>query len=191
MSGRQSWDLHAKRAVALGLPSILDLLGETGFGHAALVPQTVELPAGVHRADLVFMTPTGVVVHVEIQQGPDRDMPRRMVEYHARIARTEPFASAMTDMVQVIVQITGPAMPIRYRLGRMSNEPHLLHIPSTAPADLLAIPGLAPFALTSGGEALVGPVVMRIAAVSDVHIRLSLVTLAVQTVPELGDVLSP
>lgn len=189
MSGRQSWDLHAKRAVALGLSSILDLLGEIGFGDAVLVPQTVELPAGAHRADLVFMTPVGVVIHVEIQHGPDRDMPRRMVEYHARIARTEPFASTMIDMVQVIVQITGAAMPSRYRMGRLSNDPHLLHIPTMAQADLLAIPGLAPFALTSGGEALVGPVVARIAAVTDLQTRLSLVTLAVQTVPGLGDVI--
>lgn len=186
---RRSWDVHAKRAVALGLPGILDLLGEVDVGGVPLMPQTVELPAGAHRADLVFMSPTGVVIHVEIQHEPDGDMPRRMVEYHARIARTAPFARTMTDIVQVIVQITGPPMPSSYRMGRLFNTPHLLHIPTMATADLLAIPGLAPFALAPGRVDLVAPVVEQITTMTDLDTRLSLITLAVQTVPDLGDVI--
>lgn len=180
---RRDWDLYSKAAVAAGIGGILAHLG-VSLDPASLQTESVELPAGTHRADLVFTGAGGVVVHVEIQQRPDPGMGLRMAGYAVRIAASKQFQRVMTDLVQIVVQLDGPPMPTSYRLGRLSNDVLLLHVPSTPPEVFLDTPSLAPFALSGGDPALVGPVIDRIATL-DQDMRASAAILAVFLAPGL------
>lgn len=185
---RRDWDFYTKQAVRAGLDGVLTRAGIPADAVASLVPQTVELPTSTHRADLVYAAPDGLVVHVEIQQVPDPAMGRRMAGYAVRISDTEPFLSTMRDLVQILVQISGPAMPERHRMGRLTNEVTLLHVPSTPAGEFLRTPALAPFALAGrdGAEAVIDEVMDGIAEVADADLQVTLVTLSLYLVPRLG-----
>lgn len=84
--GARLWDVHWKRLVHVGLDAVLAELGLAIGGSRRSV--SVILPAGERRADHLFQFPGGLLVHVEIQQGPARDMPVRMIEYAVRIPQS-------------------------------------------------------------------------------------------------------
>jgi hypothetical protein len=183
------WDQNSKHLVAAGLEGLLDRLGiEVG---ERLEPCTVELPASAHRADLVFATSGGRVVHVEVQQSPDPDMGRRMVEYAARIAGRSPGAGGVRDLVQIVFQVSGRRMPSRYRLGRLTNDVTVVHVPTTPPEELLAVPPLAPFALVPGGAAAAPRVVEAITRTTDADLGSAMSALAVDLAGEFRVLSSP
>lgn len=162
VSGR---DQYAKQIVHAGLAGILAQAG-VHLDARALRAEPTELPANAQRADLVYADPRGVLVHVEIQTRPDPAMGRRMAEYAIRLAAADR-AAPVTGLVQVLVQLTGPPMPTRYQLGGLTNDVHLLHVPTTPPTVLLGTPALAPLALLHDDPALVEAVVASIATVAD------------------------
>jgi hypothetical protein len=184
--GRRQWDAHSKATITAGLTALLAGL-DLRLGHE-WTPCSVELPAGAHRPDLVFMSPVGVAVHVEVQQEPDPDMAARMAEYAVRMARTS-FARPLTDLVQIVVQVTGAPMAVDFRLGRLSNRVHLVHVPTMSWDRYRVSSPLAPFALVSGGDRLVGPVVGAIAGTSDADLRSAMAMMALYLAPELTDTL--
>ncbi|MGF1646702.1 MAG: hypothetical protein ACFCVF_07270 [Kineosporiaceae bacterium] len=152
MATQTRWDLYSKLVITAGLAETLRQAG-VRVDARTLVAGPVDLPATARQADLVFATADGSrVVHVEIQQQPDPEMGRRMLAYAARIVEVPDHRVRMRDLVQVVVQVTGQQpMDTRFRMGELSNSAALVHIPSIPVGDLLASPGLAPFAMINGG----------------------------------------
>jgi hypothetical protein len=179
---RRDWDRFSKDAVVSGLGGVLAATG-IDIAVAALVPVPVELPAGTQRADLVFTSAGGRVVHIEIQQRPDPGMGLRMLEYGARIATSPRIPVRVRTLRQVVIQLSGPPMPERYDLSDVAGHFRLLHTPTTPVEVFLATPALAPFALTMEEPRRVGPVLDRIAAVNDPDLRASLATRALFLAP--------
>jgi hypothetical protein len=70
-------------------------------------------------------------------------------------------------------------MPSRYRLGRLINDVTVVHVPTTPPDELLAVPPLAPFALVPGGAAVAPQVVEVIAGTRDREVVQAMSALAV------------
>ncbi len=173
----RDFDGYSKTAVQHGLAELF-AWAQVDIDTADLTAEPVDLHAGTHRADLVYSTVTGVVVHLEIQQVADVTMGRRMTSYATRIMTAPRFAARITDLLQILVQVSGPPMPTTFRLGGLSNTARLIHLP-TIPADLLlTTPALSPFALTRGDPELVRPVVRSIGSLDDGDLRTSLTTLA-------------
>lgn len=190
------YDAASKAAVHAGLPGLLRLLGihvagRRGPGGTSpeLQPLPVDLPAMVHRADLLYRLPDQGLLHIEIQQKPDPVMGRRMVDYAIRLAAAHPALLGRSAAIQLVIQVTGPPMPTKYVWAGVTGEFRLLHIPSTDPADLLSTPALAPFALVPGGKAAVPAVARHIAATRDTQLQWTLATLAVRLAPHLAAIL--
>lgn len=162
------------------LPASTDMFDPPGR------PLPVDLPSTIHRADLLYRLPDGTLLYIEIQQQPDPTMGRRMVEYAIRLAAAYPGALGRRGAVQVVVQVTGPAMRTRYEWAGVTGGFHLLHIPSLDPALLLATPALSPFALVPGSVAAVA---RHIAATDDPTLQWSLATLAVRLAPHLAGII--
>ncbi len=181
---RRDWDQFSKTAVRAGIAGVLAQAG-IEVSADALVLESVDLPAGTHRADLLFSGPDGVVVHIEIQQRPDPFMGVRMLEYAVRIVRSPQLTGRVREIHQVVIQLSGVPMPTRHDFGAAVGHFHLVHTPTTPLSVLLQTPALAPFGLTSGDPAAVGPVIDRIAAVSNADLRASLATLALFLAPGL------
>jgi hypothetical protein len=179
-----TWDLHSKIVVAAGLTETLRHAG-VDVDPAVLIPRPVDLPATARQADLVFATADrSTVVHVEIQQRPDRGIGRRMLGYASRIVEHPAYRDHVRDLAQVVVQVTGGRpMDTRFRVGELSNSCALVHIPSIPVAELVATSGLAPFAMVSGGSEVVPLVVRRVAEVDGSELRLAMLELAISLDP--------
>jgi hypothetical protein len=185
---RTMWDLYSKLVVAAGLAETLRHAG-VDLDAATLVAQPTDLPANARTADLVFATSDGRdVVHVEIQQRPDPTIGRRMLGYGARIVDHPDHRDRMRHLIQVVVQVTGSRpMDTRFSCGWLSNSCALVHIPSIPVADLVATPGLAPFAMVGGGADAVPLLVQRMSEVDATELRLAMLGLAVNLDPASSD----
>lgn len=190
MAEAQQWDLHCKLVVTAGLAETLRHAG-VAVDPGSLVPRPGDLPATARQADLVFATPDrSTVVHVEVQQRPDPAIGRRMMGYAARIAENPAYRSRIRHLAQVVVQVTGARpMDTRYRLGELSNSAALVHIPTIPVDDLLRSPGLAPFAMVSGGREAVERLVARVAQVKGPELRVAMLALAISRDPRLSGVI--
>lgn len=186
-SGSRDWDQLSKVGVRFGLPRLLQMVGEV-VDPGELVAATVELPGTALRADLVYTTARGLVIHVEIQHRPVAGMVVRMLAYLARLLLLYPRAAAIGEgVVQIVVQVTGAPMPSVLVTPALSYRFHLVHVPTADPADLLADPGLAAFVATRGDADLAPGIVEAIRRLPELEDQVKLLTLAVDLDP--GDTL--
>ena len=193
--GDSGYDEASKAAVHAGLLGLLRLVDADLSVQLSTAnsepprPLPVDLPATVHRADLLYRFGDGSLLHIEIQQHPDPVMGRRMVEYGIRLAAVHSALRGRGAAVQIVVQVRGRPMPTRYEWAGITGSFHLLHIPSLDTEVLLATPALAPFALIPGGAKVVPAVARTIAATTDSILQGKLATLAVRLAPDLARIL--
>ncbi len=96
------------------------------------------------RADLVFTISEGRVVHIEIQQRPDPNMARRMLEYAGRLYARHPAGALRPGgLIQVVVQVTGSPMPGYLHTDMLDCRFNVVHGPTVPSALLLADAGTA------------------------------------------------
>lgn len=145
---------------------LLKLLTGCGGGR----PLTVEYPeVRQRRPDLVLELDDGRLYHLEIQSGPDPEMPWRMLEYYSLIRR-----SHNCTPLQQILYVGAAPMQLMDRIDEASLQFHyqVIDIRSIDCRELLASPEiednlLALLCRTEGESRVVRAILERIAALAE------------------------
>jgi len=144
------------------------LLGEP-VALARLEPSEL-LTSPIHADTLVLLASPSLVLHVEFQVEPKKDIPFRMADYRLRAYRRYP----EKEMRQVVVYLRRTNSPrvkqTSFELTRTRHEFDVLRLWEQPVANFQKLPGLLPFAVlaqTNDPEQTLRQVSERISAIED------------------------
>lgn len=121
-----------------------------GLSPGDFVSQDTSLSAPVVHADLLFTAGASRLMHVEYETSPKEDLIRRMLEYRSRIMRQHP-DSRLTQYVLVLGDGRVPGYEEQKALG-FTLDLQVIYLRLCDPAEFLANPALAPFAVLARGD---------------------------------------
>ena len=105
------------------------------------------------RADsLIFLQSDNQIIHIEFQTDPKQDIPFRMADYYLRIAKCFPGK----EIYQVVIYLRKTNSPLAqqttFELPQMQHRFNVIRLWEVPTEELLAYPGLLPFAVLSQTE---------------------------------------
>ncbi|MCC5640263.1 Rpn family recombination-promoting nuclease/putative transposase [Nostoc sp. CHAB 5844] len=105
------------------------------------------------RADaLIMLESDEVVLHIEFQTEPDKDMPFRMADYHLRIYRRFPNKEIHQFVIYLDKTKSEEVYKTTFTTRKLRHEFDVIRLWEQPPELFLRTPGLLPFAVLSATE---------------------------------------
>lgn len=105
------------------------------------------------RADaLILLQSDEVVLHIEFQTEPDKDMPFRMADYHLRLYRRFPNKRIHQVVIYLDKTKSEEVYKTTFTTGKLRHEFEVIRLWEQSPEIFLRTPGLLPFAVLSATE---------------------------------------
>jgi predicted transposase/invertase (TIGR01784 family) len=141
-----------------------------------------ELSVEPIRADsIIFLESSEIVLHIEFQTEPNKNMPFRMADYKLRLYRKFP----ERQIYQVVIYLNRTDSPLvfetEFKHGELTHKYNVIRIWEQAPEILQQYQGLLPFAplaQTNNPEEVLRDVAKQIDGIKDKSLKSNLITAA-------------
>jgi len=126
------------------------LLGET---IELTVLEPTELYVEPIRADsVVFLQSKDIILHIEFQTSPNKDLPFRVADYYLRIYRCFPDKTIYQVVIYLKKTTSNLAKITTFQSPKMTHNYNVIRLWEVPTQQLLQAPGLLPFAVLSQTE---------------------------------------